>query len=68
MGGATPADLVRAVIYCKDSAYAPVFRDQMRRRNWPELPFVVVHADVCRDDLLVEIEGTALASSSTRTG
>ncbi len=68
VGGATPSDLVRAVIYCKHPSYAGIFRDEMRRMNWPDLPFIVVRADVCRDDLLVEIEGTALVNRAERIG
>ena len=35
-----------------------------RKMNWPDFPFVVVQADICREDLLVEIEGTAVLSLS----
>ncbi|HUU43114.1 MAG TPA: RidA family protein [Planctomycetota bacterium] len=59
-GGARPRDLSHAVWYCKDVAYAPVVRDEMRAAGWPAFPYVLVRADVCRPELLVEIDGTAL--------
>ena len=63
VGGAKPTDLVRTVIYCKDRSYASIFRERMRRRGWPDFPYIVVQADVCRDNLLVEIDGAAVVPS-----
>jgi enamine deaminase RidA (YjgF/YER057c/UK114 family) len=62
VGGATPAQLFQAVWYCKDPEYAPVVRAEMRKRSWPVLPIPVVIADVCRHDLLVEIDGAAVVT------
>ena len=35
----------------------------MKERGWPDLPYVIVVADVCRRDLLVEVDGTALVTT-----
>ena len=61
-GGARMRDLYEAVWYCKDPSHAAGVRREMRRRGWPRAPFIFVVADVCRDDLLVEIDGAALLS------
>jgi len=58
-GGAAPADLYHAVWYVKAPAYAALVRDEMTRRDWPAFPYITVKADVCRPDLLVEIDGAA---------
>ena len=62
-GGATPAELYHAVWYCKDPSYGEIVRREMRSRGWPELPCPVVHADVCRHDLLVEVDGSAVLAT-----
>jgi len=59
-GGASVSDLYHAVWYVKAAAYAEIVRDEMTRSNWPAFPFVFVKADVCRGDLLVEIDGAAV--------
>ena len=59
-GGASPADLYHAVWYCKHPSHAKIIREEMRARGWPESPFPIVCADVCRHDLLVEIDGSAV--------
>ncbi len=59
-GGATPADLYHVVWYCKDPSYGKIVREEMRRHGWPEFPYPIVHSDICRHDLLVEIEGSAV--------
>lgn len=57
-----PADrncrLLNFRVYVKHPADARAVRQAVIRR-YPALPAVYVEADVCRDDLLVEIEGTA---------
>ena len=63
VGDAELSNLYHAVWYCKDPSYASVIKDEMRKRGWPEFPYVVVVADVCRDDLLVEIDGAAVVNS-----
>jgi enamine deaminase RidA (YjgF/YER057c/UK114 family) len=58
-GGATPADLYHTVWYCKDPSHARIVREETRRRGWPEFLCPIVRADICRHDLLVEIDGSA---------
>ena len=51
-------DVSRAVVYFKEPRYAPFFFERM-----PEMsgfPLVAMHADVCRDDLLFEMELDAI--------
>lgn len=50
------ADVVQAVAYCKTTEIEKIFRHQWCDLPWPNLTAV---ADICRDDLLVEIEATA---------
>jgi enamine deaminase RidA (YjgF/YER057c/UK114 family) len=60
VGGASIADFCQAIWYCKDPSYAAVVREEMTRRGWPKLPCLFTVADVCRADLLVEMEGLAV--------
>jgi enamine deaminase RidA (YjgF/YER057c/UK114 family) len=62
-GGARLSDLYQAVWYCKRPSYARAVRAEMRRRGWPDFPYVFVRADVCRPELLVEIDGAAVIRS-----
>jgi enamine deaminase RidA (YjgF/YER057c/UK114 family) len=57
---ATLADLVVARVYIKHQADYELVRKICERRC-PNVPTTYVVADVCRDDLLVEIEGIAVA-------
>ena len=59
-GGGELTDLYHAVWYLKAPAYADIIADEMRRSNWPDFPFIIVKADVCRADLLVEIDAAAV--------
>ena len=54
MGG-SDADMVQTMAYCKTPEVERIFRDE-----WPDLPWptVIIVGDVCRDDLLFEIEAT----------
>jgi len=46
----------RAIAYIKDANEAPLFADYLREHSLENLPLTWMHADVCRDDLLFEIE------------
>jgi len=59
-GGAGLDDLYHAVWYVKAPAYAEIVTREMKNRRWPAFPFITVKADVCRGDLLVEIDATAV--------
>ncbi len=63
VGGATPADLYHGIWFCKDPSYGEIVREEMRRQAWPAFPFVIAQEDICRHDLLVEIDGSALITS-----
>lgn len=49
-------DTLRAVAYIKDFSCACEFRKIQKKRGLEKLPCVVIQADVCRGDLLFEIE------------
>ncbi|MDO5309284.1 MAG: endoribonuclease L-PSP [Planctomycetia bacterium] len=49
-------DLVVARVYVKNREHFDVIREVCQKRM-PEVPLVYTFADVCRDDLLVEVEG-----------
>lgn len=56
-----PQDVVSAIAYCKTPQVERVFRN-----GWGSLlrgPYVVAIADVCRDNLLFEVEATAIAKA-----
>ena len=46
----------RAIAYFKDIDEAPLLEKYCIENNLPELPVAISHADVCRHDLLFEIE------------
>jgi enamine deaminase RidA (YjgF/YER057c/UK114 family) len=57
--GCTFADVTRAVAYFKNSEDAGLLRKWCQARRLEDLPVVVTQADVCRDDLLFELEADA---------
>ncbi len=50
------ADATRAIAYFKHAKDAPTFQRYGRQQKLPAMPCVVVYDDICRDDLLFEIE------------
>ena len=46
----------RAIAYVKAADDAPLFADYLREHRLEGLPLTWMHADVCRDDLLFELE------------
>jgi enamine deaminase RidA (YjgF/YER057c/UK114 family) len=50
------SDTSRAIAYFKDISDAPLLTAYCDRHQLPELPVAISHADVCRHDLLFEIE------------
>lgn len=51
------SDAVRGVAYYKDiRAHQPLFEAYGRTHALPRLPLAVSHADICRDNLLFELE------------
>ncbi len=55
-------DSVRAVIYLKEKSYAHAFLGYCKEHSLQQLPYVMVQSDICRDDLLFEIELDAVRS------
>ena len=49
-------DVVHAIAYCKTPAVEQAFQKVRRKLPWP---WVVMICDICRDDLLFEVEATA---------
>jgi enamine deaminase RidA (YjgF/YER057c/UK114 family) len=49
-------DTVRGIAYFKDIKNAHLFAEYCNKHKLPKMPFALSHSDVCRDDLLFEIE------------
>ena len=49
-------DTVRGIAYFKDIKNAHLFTEYCQKHNLPKMPFALSHSDICRDDLLFEIE------------
>lgn len=54
--GFTINDLSEATVFLKDSKYVEVFKQYCRKNNLEQLPFVVVVSNVCRNNLLFEMD------------
>ena len=57
--GASLDDICEATIFLKRAEDAGVLREAIQARGLEEMPAIYVVADVCRDDLLFEMDGTA---------
>ena len=57
-------DTVRGIAYFKDIKNAHLFTEYCTKHNLPKMPFALSHSDVCRDNLLFEIELDAIKSNS----
>lgn len=53
-------DLVSATLFCKDEATWQAWQEVTRLLQLPDLPIIPMFAEVCRDELLVEVEGVAV--------
>jgi enamine deaminase RidA (YjgF/YER057c/UK114 family) len=58
--GATLSSICQGTLFAKSAAVAATCRDVARELALPALPLVEVVADVCRPELLVEIEAVAI--------
>jgi enamine deaminase RidA (YjgF/YER057c/UK114 family) len=56
----TDSDIVQAIVYCKTPEIEKLFYSKWPDFSWP---YFTAIADVCRDNLLFEIEATAVQSS-----
>lgn len=59
--GATLRDLAKLRVYVKHLKDYPAIRKVCEKRCGKDIPIIYVVADVCRSDLLVEMEGLAFA-------
>jgi len=57
------SDVSRAIAYFKDMDDAPLFDAYCQKQHLSLLPIAVAHGDICRDELLFEIELDAVVSS-----
>lgn len=55
------SNCTRAIAYIKDPADAPLFAQYLCLHKLEDMPLTWMHADVCRDDLLFELELDAMA-------
>jgi hypothetical protein len=49
-------DVSRAIAYFPDLANAFLLEEYCMRNSIPNMPIAIAHGDICRDDLLFEIE------------
>ena len=56
--GASLKDICQATVFLKRGQDLPVYRQAAAERGLADLPAVCVVADICRDDLLFEIDAT----------
>ncbi len=61
--GATWNDLAHAVTYLKSPEYLEVFETACAERGIDEVPHSIVQADICRPDLVSEMEALAVIPS-----
>lgn len=57
------SDTSRAIAYFKDMADTPLLKKYCIENKLPEIPIAISHADVCRADLLFEIELDAVKTN-----
>jgi enamine deaminase RidA (YjgF/YER057c/UK114 family) len=55
-------DTSRAIAYFKDIENAPLLDKYCRESRLPHMPIAVAHGDICRDELLFEIELDAVST------
>ncbi len=58
------SDVTRAIAYIRDAPDLPAYARWCERKDMPMEPVLVIHDDVCRDDLLFEIELDAVQKKS----
>jgi len=54
--GMVLTDTTRAIAYFRHSEHIPLWHDYCRKRQLLPLPIILIPSDICRDDLLFEIE------------
>ncbi|HSW44404.1 MAG TPA: Rid family hydrolase [Phycisphaerae bacterium] len=61
--GATLKDICSATVFLKRPEYVTLFREAAADRGLPDFPGVCVLADICRDELLFEIDAEVALGS-----
>ena len=64
--GAGLGDIAAATVFVKRPEHASVFWEMARDYGLEEFPAVCVVADVCRDELLFEIDGQAVVDGDIK--
>jgi enamine deaminase RidA (YjgF/YER057c/UK114 family) len=57
------SDITRAIVYLKRAKDIAIFNNYCRNHEKARFPVIVICADMCRDNLLFEIEVDAVAKS-----
>jgi enamine deaminase RidA (YjgF/YER057c/UK114 family) len=57
------ADVTRSLAYFKHAHDAPLFEQYRKDNQIPDFPVVIAENDICRDDLLFELEADAIRLS-----
>jgi len=57
--GAGLQDICEATVFLKHPEDAPVYQQAAAERGLTDMPAVRINADICRDDLLFELDGVA---------
>lgn len=55
------SDIVRGIVYVKNAIDAPAFQQYLASASLPRMPLIVAQNDICRGNLLFEIEVDAVA-------
>lgn len=63
-GGATLKDICKATVFLKTAEDLPVYEAIIREKGLESMPSVCVVADVCRDDLLFELDAVAVVEKA----
>jgi len=64
--GAELGNIAAATVFVKRREHASVFWEMVRDHRLEDFPAVCVVADVCRDELLFEIDGQAVVNGGTK--
>ena len=63
--GADIGDIATSVMYFKNQGVYECWQHLLRRQEVPAVPAIPVYGDICRDDLLFELEPTAMPGGSS---
>ena len=60
----TWSNVTRAIAYFKSDDFYQAYEDYCRNNGLPDMPTVITENDICRHDLLFEIEVDAITSTN----